>query len=100
MKFQLLLFGFLSLLPMKLVLAQTSVAAPDSAHSAPNPLTFYGFLDAYHGYDVPQPPTPDRPSFLYSHDRQNEFAVNNALLGVRYQNLRVRGLLACMRARM
>ncbi|WP_188548538.1 porin [Hymenobacter qilianensis] len=91
MKFQLLLFGFLSLLPMKLVLAQTSVAAPDSAHSAPNPLTFYGFLDAYHGYDVPQPPTPDRPSFLYSHDRQNEFAVNNALLGVRYQNLRVRG---------
>ncbi|SMB99254.1 conserved hypothetical protein [Hymenobacter roseosalivarius DSM 11622] len=94
MKFWFPLFSLLSLLPNGLALAQTSSAASDSSvASPPHPLSFYGFMDAYYGYDFPRPPTPDRPTFLYSHDRQNEFAVNNALLGMRYQSARVRGAL-------
>ena len=81
----------LSLLTVTAALAQT--AKPDSAAAAPvsNPLTVYGFVDGYYGYDFRHAATHDRPGFLYSHDRQNEFTVNNALVGLRYQDERVRG---------
>jgi hypothetical protein len=65
-------------------------AAPDSAAA---PLTLYGFVDAYYGYDIRHAATNERPYFLYSHNRQNEFSVNNALLGLRYDDGRVRGAL-------
>lgn len=74
-------------------LAQTS-PAPDSTQATaptPDPLTVYGFIDAYYGYDFRHANTHDRPGFLYSHDRQNEFTVNNALVGLRYQTDKVRG---------
>jgi len=76
-------------------LAQTT-SAPDTTRvalvpDAPRPLTFYGFVDGYYGYDFKHADTQDRPGFLYSHDRQNEFTVNNAIIGVRYDNGQVRG---------
>ena len=64
-------------------------AAPFQA--TPGPLTFYGFIDGYYGYDFKKPDTHDRPGFLYSHDRQNEFTVNQGLVGMRYQDDNVRG---------
>ncbi|WP_133272578.1 porin [Hymenobacter radiodurans] len=70
-------------------LAVPAAAAPAAAQ--PNPLTFYGFIDGYYGYDFRSNDTQDRPSFLYSHDRQNEFTVNNTILGMRYQDDKVRG---------
>lgn len=73
-------------------LAVPPTAAPVQATpTATNPLTFYGFADAYFGYDFNNDHTQERPGFLYSHDRQNEFAVNNAILGMRYQDDNVRG---------
>jgi hypothetical protein len=68
-------------------------AAPDSAPTQP-PLTWYGFVDAYYGYDIRHADTNERPGFLYSHNRQNEFSINNAVLGLRYDDDRVRGALA------
>jgi hypothetical protein len=86
------------------VLAQTTPATTDPnlavpppaapAEATPNPLTFYGFVDAYYGYDFKHANTQDRPSFLYSHDRQNEFSVNQGIIGVRYQDDKVRGAFA------
>ena len=85
------------------VLAQTApttdpaLAVPASVAPAvdtPNPLTYYGFVDAYYGYDFNHATTNTRPVFLYSHNRQNEFTVNNAILGARYDNGQVRGALA------
>jgi hypothetical protein len=78
-------------------LAQTT-SVTDTAQVAPaiatlNPLTFYGFVDGYYGYDFKHAATQDRPGFLYSHDRQNEFTVNNAIIGMRYDNGQVRGAL-------
>ncbi|SNC77573.1 Putative beta-barrel porin-2, OmpL-like. bbp2 [Hymenobacter gelipurpurascens] len=68
--------------------------APVQATPTPaNPLTFYGFADAYYGYDFRNDNTQNRPGFLYSHDRQNEFTVNNVILGMRYQDDNVRGAL-------
>ncbi|WP_133272780.1 hypothetical protein [Hymenobacter radiodurans] len=78
MKFWPLLLGLLSLLSTGPSEAQAVTSVPDSVQVIPNSLTFYVFLNAYYGYGFPQPSTPDRAAFLYSHDRQNEFAVNNA----------------------
>ena len=70
-------------------LAVPPQAAPIEA--TPNPLTFYGFVDGYYGYDFKQNDTRDRPGFLYSHDRQNEFTINQGIVGMRYQDEKVRG---------
>ena len=78
-----------------LLLATTAPALAQSADSAAaNPLTFYGFVDGYFGYDLRSPDTRERPFFLYSHSRQNEFTVNQGLIGVRYDDGRVRGTAA------
>ncbi|WP_303311621.1 porin [Hymenobacter sp. BT730] len=77
-------------------LAQVSPAVPDSAVTAPsaansvNPVTIWGFADVYYGYDFPGR-SQQRPAFLYSHNRANEFALNNGLIGLRYQDERARG---------
>ena len=73
-------------------LAVPPAAAPaQAAPTASNPLTFYGYIDAYYGYDFNNNHTQARPGFLYSHGRQNEFTVNNAILGMRYDDGKVRG---------
>ena len=61
------------------------------AATAPQPLTYYGFVDAYYGFDFDHNGSNQRPGFLYAHNRQNEFTVNQGLLGVRYDDGRVRG---------
>ena len=68
-------------------LAQTPAPA-DTAR-----LTVYGYLDGYYGFDFPHPNTTQRPEFFYSHNRQDEFTVNQALIGVRYNDGQVRGAL-------
>ncbi len=67
------------------------VAPAPPAPPAPGPLTTYGFVDAYYGFDFNHGNTNQRPGFFYSHNRQNEFTVNNALLGMRYDDGKVRG---------
>lgn len=85
-----------SLLMVGLVLAAAPAAwpqAPAAADSAAASKSFavYGCVDGYFGYDFRQPNTHTRPGFLYSHNRHNQFTVNQALLGLRYDNDRVRG---------
>ncbi|MGI4736271.1 MAG: porin [Janthinobacterium lividum] len=72
-------------------LALAQVAEPDTV--APRPLTFYGFVDGYFGYDFQDPASHVRPGFLYSHNRTNEFALNQGLIGARYQDKHVRAAL-------
>ena len=77
-----------------LALAQTTPADTAAKAPAASPWTFYGYVDAYYGYDFNRANAPQRPGFLYSHNRQNEFAVNHGLVGARYQDERVRAALA------
>ena len=74
-------------------LAVPAPAAPATATPVAGPLTTYGFVDAYYGFDFDHGNTNQRPGFLYSHNRQNEFTVNNAVLGMRYDDGQVRGAL-------
>ena len=69
--------------------AQTAVAAPAANSAATavaqptNPFTVYGFVDAYYGSDFKHAATNERPHFIFSHNRQNEFTVNQGLIGLR-----------------
>ncbi|WP_210521847.1 porin [Hymenobacter terricola] len=73
-------------------LAVPPAAAPTApAPATPGPLTYYGFVDGYYAYDFNHGNTNTRPGFLYSHNRQNEFTINQGIIGVRYDDGKVRG---------
>lgn len=57
-------------------------------------IQFSGYAEVYYAYDFNQPEDHNRPSFLYSHDRHNEFNLNLGFVKVAYQNERVRANLA------
>ncbi|MFD2786618.1 porin [Hymenobacter rubripertinctus] len=80
----------LALLASVAAFAQTA-SPTDSAAAPANPLTVYGFIDGYYGYDFKHAATNERPNFIFSHNRQNEFTINQALVGLRYDNGQVRG---------
>ncbi len=80
------------------LLASALLALPAAARPAPAPadtarVQVYGYLDGYYGFDFPHPAGTQRPEFFYSHNRQDEFTVNQALVGLRYDNGQVRGAL-------
>ncbi|KUG07817.1 porin [Solirubrum puertoriconensis] len=72
---------------------QAAAIVPDSVARPVQPLTLFGFADAYYGFDFTGS-SQERPFFLYSHNRANEFALNNAIVGMRYTNAQVRGAIA------
>ncbi|WP_213019035.1 porin [Hymenobacter negativus] len=92
-----LLIPALVALSTSAALAQTAPVSPDPAlvvpAPAPAPITTYGFVDAYYGYDFNHANGNNRQAFLYSHGRQNEFTINQALIGLRYDDGKVRGAL-------
>lgn len=64
--------------------------------STANSLIFSGYVEAYHNYDFNNPANHERPSFLYNHNRHNEFNVNLAFVKAAYNTEKVRGNLALM----
>jgi hypothetical protein len=63
----------------------------DSTKQQSNPLTFSGYIEPYYGYDFNKPVDNNRPPFVYSYNRHNEFNVNLAYLKASYNEDRVRG---------
>lgn len=58
--------------------------------------TFNGYAEPYYGYDFSQPKDGNRPAFIYSHNRHNEFTINIAYLKGAVNAKRFRGNLALM----
>ena len=58
------------------------------------PLNFSGFAEAYYSYDFNKPADNNRPFFLYSHNRHNEFNVNLAYIKGSYNADRIRANVA------
>ena len=79
----LLFFSFL--LPVLIVTAQ------DSSNRS---LTFSGYAEIYYQYDLNKPPGGDRPGFVYSHNRHNEFNLNLGFVKVGYAAEQARANLA------
>lgn len=59
-------------------------------------LTVSGYVEAYYSYDFNQPTTNERPSFVYSHNRHNEFNVNLGFIKAAYAGEQIRGNVALM----
>lgn len=58
--------------------------------------SFGGYVEPYYGYDFGQPADANRPGFVYSHNRHNEFNINLVLLRASVSAARVRANLALM----
>lgn len=57
-------------------------------------LKISGYLETYYSHDFNQPANNTRPSFIYSHNRNNEVNVNLAFIKANYQTEQVRANLA------
>ena len=72
------------------LMISTQIMAQDSTGS----LIFSGFVEAYYQYDFNKPSDNNRPGFIYSHNRHNEFNLNLGYLKANYTADRVRANLA------
>lgn len=52
-------------------------------------LIVYSYLDGYYGFDFPHPSSTQRPEFFYSHNWQDAFTINQALIGLHFDNIQV-----------
>ncbi len=73
------------------LLVSTNLAAQDSTRGS---VSISGYAEAYYTYDFNKPSDNNRPGFIYSHNRHNEFNANLAFLKVNYSAERVRANLA------
>lgn len=55
-----------------------------------SPLTISGYAEAYYNYDLNKPSDNNRPGFLYSHNRHNEFNLNLGFIKAAYSKERIR----------
>lgn len=78
-------------LTLTLLLPIISLAQTDTSKSN---LTFSGYAEVYYGYDFNEPDDHNRPSFMYSHNRHNEFNLNLGFIKAAYSTERVRANLA------
>jgi hypothetical protein len=68
--------------------------AQDSTSEKVSSLSFSGFTEAYYSYDFNKPVNNNRPYFLYSHNRHNEFNINLGFVKGSYNADRVRANVA------
>jgi len=76
------------------VLLSLAGAAQDTTESKTSPLAISGYAEAYYSYDFNKPADNNRPGFLYSHNRHNEFTANLAYIKAAYGTERVRANIA------
>ncbi len=74
-----------------LLLPVVAMAQLDTSKSN---LSFSGYAEVYYGYDINEPDNHSRPSFMYSHNRHNEFNLNLGFFKAAYNTERVRANLA------
>jgi opacity protein-like surface antigen len=76
------------------LLFTTMASAQDSTKAQSNPFSFGGYIDAYYSYDFNKPADNNRPFFLYSNNRHNEFNVNLAYVKGSYSTENIRANIA------
>ena len=70
----------------------TTIAQDSSKQN--NPLSFSGYIEAYYSYDFNKPHNNNRPSFVYSYSRHNEFNINIGLIRASYNTDKIRANVA------
>lgn len=59
-------------------------------------IKFSAFADIYYAYDLANPSSHERPSFIYNHNRHNEINLNLGLIKAAYTSNKIRAALALM----
>lgn len=59
-------------------------------------LTFSGYVETYYAYDFSAPASHNRPFFIYSYNRHNEFNLNFGFIKAAYTTQKTRANLALM----
>src|SRR6266540_1703539 len=57
-------------------------------------LNISGYVESYYSYDFTKPADNNRPAFIYSHNRSNEFNINLAYVKANYTAERIRANIA------
>ena len=82
-----------AILSMALVIIGTASLAQDPV-IATNPFALSVYIESYFTYDFNKPVDNNRPGFIYSHNRHNEFNVNLGYIKASYTTDKIRGNLA------
>jgi hypothetical protein len=61
-----------------------------------SPLTFSGYIETYYSYDFQNPPSHEKPSFLYNFNRHNEVNINLGFIKANYSGGHTRANLSLM----
>lgn len=81
--------------PAMLICTQFFASLSASSQEGPAPtLSVTGYAEAYYSYDFNKPVDNNRPAFIYSHNRHNEFNLNLGFIKAAYSAERVRANLA------
>ena len=86
-----ILFGTALMISIQIIAQDTTSSIKPQTS---NPLSFAGYAEAYYSYDFNKPADNNRPFFLYSHNRHNEFNVNLAFVKGSYNEKRIRANIA------
>ncbi len=68
--------------------------AQDTTGKALNPLTVSVYVETYYSYDCNKPIDNNKPGFIYSHNRHNEFNANLAFIKAAYNTEKTRANIA------
>ncbi len=79
------------LIPILLIITNFASAQSDTSKSN---ISFTGYAEVYYTYDFNKPEDHNRPSFIYSHNRHNEFNLNLGFVKTAYSSDRVRANVA------
>jgi hypothetical protein len=77
-------------------ITQTDSAAEQKARPWKGNLELSAYIEAYYMFDINNPANGNRPSFIYSHNRHNEFNINLTYLKLNYTAARLRANIAIM----
>ncbi len=77
-------------------IAATDSLAEQKAKPWKGTMELSAYIEAYYLFDINNPASGNRPGFIYSHNRHNEFNVNLAYLKFNYSAARLRANIAIM----
>ncbi len=79
---------------LSIIMLLSATFASAQIDTSKSNLVLSGYVEAYYGYDFNEPSDHNRPSFIYSHNRHNEFNLNLGFIKAGYTTEKVRANLA------
>ena len=83
-------FLVLFLVSLSILASHQCFAQQDSLWRQNPDINISGFIDVFYAYDMNKPKTDFRQSFLYNHNRHNEFNLNLGLIKASVRNIKYR----------